>query len=741
MPRARPLLLLDVDGVLLVVRSSWTTDDDEDIDYEPTLHPEAGAWLARARGRLRPRLGDDLGGHGEPGDRARRWAAASAGDRVRHGPPRCRRAKLPSVIAWVGDRPCAWIDDDLRHDADTWAAGRAVPTLLVHADMTRGHGAAATWTGCSRGPASLARRRQADASRLPPVAARPVTRPASARRDRPCRTGPLPAGAAVHDIPASRRLSSPVHGPSRLHRGAASCSSMAPCHRLHRGSTCCSARPQAHAIGHRCPVGGARKPHDRGGLRLASPQRRRRTAGTSSGPRVHAGPVEQVRAMGQDEQRPPVGRRRRGPPRTPGPRPRRGARWARRGRGCARPRGAPGRARGAAAGRRTGARRAPPPASRGRPAATRTQPRSRARSRAASSSGAGAPGRARRRLSAMVASKMCGSCSHRPTARRTSSPGTDRTSTGPVVTDQLQRSRRGLQEPQAGRGEGALARAAGTRDEDARARPARRGPGPRGSHARRPGSAPRRPRARRPSGPSGTATRRRGAGSGTGSGRRRMSSTRRGGRREPRQEPRRRRERRDDLVDRDRRQGHDGEHHAAEAARRAPPRSRARAPPTPTTPAASDATSPLTPAPNADRRSAAARRASTRRTSAIARGAAPGDDELRRAVQQVQGRVREVAARRGEPRLRPPRDARPRRAAPPSPWRAGPRPARAPAAGTSAPDQRDGDRRDDRRRRVRQQDPQPQVRQPVHVADEPREQVAGAQLREARRARGGASRA
>ena len=52
----------------------------------------------------------------------------------RHAPT----AKLPSVIAWVGDRPCAWIDDDLGHDADTWAAGRAIPTLLVHTDMTAG---------------------------------------------------------------------------------------------------------------------------------------------------------------------------------------------------------------------------------------------------------------------------------------------------------------------------------------------------------------------------------------------------------------------------------------------------------------------------------------------------------------------------------------------------------------------------------------------------------------------------
>jgi hypothetical protein len=47
---ARPLLLLDVDGVLLVIRSSWSEGEDDDLDLEsdlePTLHPEAAAWLA-----------------------------------------------------------------------------------------------------------------------------------------------------------------------------------------------------------------------------------------------------------------------------------------------------------------------------------------------------------------------------------------------------------------------------------------------------------------------------------------------------------------------------------------------------------------------------------------------------------------------------------------------------------------------------------------------------------------------
>jgi hypothetical protein len=137
----RPLLLLDVDGVLLVVRSSWGEGDDDgldlDVDLEPTLHPEAAEWLAElaeafelvwattweemANRVIAPALGLPA-------------LPAIAFDMDRRVPT----AKLPSVIAWVGDRPCAWIDDDLRHDADTWAAGRAVPTLLVHVDMTEG---------------------------------------------------------------------------------------------------------------------------------------------------------------------------------------------------------------------------------------------------------------------------------------------------------------------------------------------------------------------------------------------------------------------------------------------------------------------------------------------------------------------------------------------------------------------------------------------------------------------------
>ncbi|HYO41859.1 MAG TPA: HAD domain-containing protein [Candidatus Limnocylindrales bacterium] len=137
-PGSKPLLLLDVDGVLLVVRSTWS-DDDAAMDYEPTLHPEAGAWLAELAEVF------DLVWATTWEHLANRMIAPALGlaplpaiqfDMDRRLPTR----KLPSVIAWVGDRPCAWVDDDLHHDADTWAAGRTVPTLLVHVDMTAGMG-------------------------------------------------------------------------------------------------------------------------------------------------------------------------------------------------------------------------------------------------------------------------------------------------------------------------------------------------------------------------------------------------------------------------------------------------------------------------------------------------------------------------------------------------------------------------------------------------------------------------
>ena len=46
--------------------------------------------------------------------------------------------KLPAVIEAVGNRPCAWIDDEHRPDHYTWAERRGVPTLIVDIDPAQG---------------------------------------------------------------------------------------------------------------------------------------------------------------------------------------------------------------------------------------------------------------------------------------------------------------------------------------------------------------------------------------------------------------------------------------------------------------------------------------------------------------------------------------------------------------------------------------------------------------------------
>ena len=49
-----------------------------------------------------------------------------------------RSWKLPGVQRFAGDRPLAWIDDELHGDAYAWAATRRIPTKLLSTDPTRG---------------------------------------------------------------------------------------------------------------------------------------------------------------------------------------------------------------------------------------------------------------------------------------------------------------------------------------------------------------------------------------------------------------------------------------------------------------------------------------------------------------------------------------------------------------------------------------------------------------------------
>lgn len=46
--------------------------------------------------------------------------------------------KLPSVQGFIGNRPAAWIDDDLYLDAHKWADHRDAPTLLIRTSSSVG---------------------------------------------------------------------------------------------------------------------------------------------------------------------------------------------------------------------------------------------------------------------------------------------------------------------------------------------------------------------------------------------------------------------------------------------------------------------------------------------------------------------------------------------------------------------------------------------------------------------------
>jgi hypothetical protein len=46
--------------------------------------------------------------------------------------------KLDAIQAYAGDRPLAWIDDNLDDSCHAWAAQRTAPTLLVETDPKRG---------------------------------------------------------------------------------------------------------------------------------------------------------------------------------------------------------------------------------------------------------------------------------------------------------------------------------------------------------------------------------------------------------------------------------------------------------------------------------------------------------------------------------------------------------------------------------------------------------------------------
>jgi hypothetical protein len=140
MTNVRPLLLIDVDGVLnpLAVQPpghvppGFAAHDLEGLRV--LLAAQHGSWLSELA------VDFDLV-----------WATSWEHDADRliaervglprglpvitfDSPPEDWTSKLPDVIRFVADRPVAWIDDDLGPEVYSWADSRTVSTLLIQPD-------------------------------------------------------------------------------------------------------------------------------------------------------------------------------------------------------------------------------------------------------------------------------------------------------------------------------------------------------------------------------------------------------------------------------------------------------------------------------------------------------------------------------------------------------------------------------------------------------------------------------
>lgn len=142
MNSAAPVLLLDLDGVLNPFAAPVCPDGYLEQEFfasdEPTRYCAAhGAWICElvAAGELWWATGW--------GEKANELYLPLLG--VQPLPvvdfplaPFETEMKLPGVMAVVGDRPVAWIDDDHTDAARRWAVERPAPTLLVSVDPAVG---------------------------------------------------------------------------------------------------------------------------------------------------------------------------------------------------------------------------------------------------------------------------------------------------------------------------------------------------------------------------------------------------------------------------------------------------------------------------------------------------------------------------------------------------------------------------------------------------------------------------
>ncbi|MGW3853323.1 HAD domain-containing protein [Micromonospora arida] len=138
----RPLLLLDVDGVLNPYGTpqppSGYTEHHLFPGEEPVrINPDHGAWIIEASTIL------DVTWATSWNDEANQFLApllhiASLPVITMPPTPFHPSDKVPLVAAYAQRRPAAWVDDLHTPQARTWAAGRSSPTLLITTNPTIG---------------------------------------------------------------------------------------------------------------------------------------------------------------------------------------------------------------------------------------------------------------------------------------------------------------------------------------------------------------------------------------------------------------------------------------------------------------------------------------------------------------------------------------------------------------------------------------------------------------------------